>query len=137
MQDSISPLKLAQKLQEFWSPRVIAEVDDSYVKIARLQGRLAWHNHEHEDELFFVLAGSLRMEYEDRHVILNTGDLHVVPAGVMHNPVADEECLIMLVERKSTRHTGNVQTDKTRDISQQLRSLPGTGDWPGTGPAGP
>ena len=123
MQDPVSPLALARKLTEFWSPRVIAELDDSYVKVARLKGSLAWHAHDNEDELFLILDGTLRMEYEDHHVILNTGDIHVVPRGVRHNPVADEECLVMLVEKKMTRHTGSVRTEKTRDIEDQLRPL--------------
>ena len=123
MPESVSPLALAQNLTEYWSPRVIAELDDSYVKVARLKGSLAWHAHDGEDELFLILQGTLRMEYEDRAVVLQAGDLHVVPQGVKHNPVADEECLVMLVEKKSTRHTGSVSTEKTRDIEDQLRPL--------------
>ncbi len=115
-----SPLEAAASLTELWSPRVIAELDDSYVKVAKLKGTLAWHSHDDEDELFMVLKGSLRIEFESGHVKLQEGDLHVIPKGVRHNPVADEECLVMLVERKSTLHTGKVRTSKTRDISEQL-----------------
>ena len=115
-----SPLEAAAALTEFWSPRVIAELDESYVKVAKLKGTLAWHSHDDEDELFLVLKGNLRIEFESGHVYLQEGDLHVVPKGVQHNPVADEECLVMLIERKSTLHTGKVRTDKTRDISEQL-----------------
>lgn len=123
MKSVISPMNMAQQLTELWSPQVIAELDDSYVKVSRLKGTLAWHDHEHEDELFLILKGELRIEYEDRQVTLKQGDLHVVPKGTLHNPVADEECLVMLIERKSTLHTGDVRTKKTRDIAEQLSAL--------------
>jgi len=121
----ISPLNAAGRLDEFWSPRVIAELDDNYVKVARLKGTLAWHSHDNEDELFFILKGRLIIEYEHEAVELGPGDMHVVPRGVLHNPVADEECLVMLIERKSTLHTGRTATEKTRDISEQLRGYAG------------
>jgi mannose-6-phosphate isomerase-like protein (cupin superfamily) len=116
----VSPVEIADALATFWSPRVIAEVDDAYVKVAKVHGSLTWHSHEHEDEFFLVLKGSLRIEMEERSVVLNEGQAFVVPRGVRHNPVADNECLIMLVERKSTLHTGNSVTEKTRSIAEQL-----------------
>ena len=123
MPNVVSPRSVAATLAEYWSPRVIAEIDDCYVKVAKLKGSLTWHCHDDEDELFHVLSGSLRMEMDDRTVVLDQGDVFVVPKGVRHNPVADEECLIMLIERKSTRHTGNVVTEKTRSIEEQLRPV--------------
>ena len=120
MKNVISPLEAAASLTEFWSPRIIDELDDSYVKVAKLKGTLAWHSHDDEDELFLVLKGQLRIEFENGHIDLQEGDLHMVPKGVQHNPVAREECLVMLIERKSTLHTGRVKTPKTRDISEQL-----------------
>jgi len=123
MPNVVSPRSVAATLAEYWSPRVIAEIDDCYVKVAKLKGSLTWHCHDDEDELFHVLSGSLRMEMDDRTVVLDQGDVFVVPKGVRHNPVADEECLIMLIERKSTRHTGNVVNDKTRSIDEQLRPV--------------
>ena len=113
--------RLAAALAEHWSPRVIAEVDDAYVKVAKVHGSLAWHSHDGEDEFFYVLAGTLRIEMEDRAVELNAGDAFVVPKGVRHNPVAERECLVMLIERKTTQHTGTTVTDKTRSIAEQLR----------------
>lgn len=118
-----SPRQAAAKLTEFWSPRVIAEVDDAYVKVAKVKGALAWHSHENEDELFFILKGRLRMEMEQGTVELKEGEMFVVPKGVRHNPVADEECHILLIERKSTLHTGDVVTEKTRSIAEQLRPV--------------
>jgi len=118
-----TPKQAAAKLTEFWSPRVIAEVDDAYVKVAKVKGALAWHSHENEDELFFILKGRLRMEMEQGTVELKEGEMFVVPKGVRHNPVADEECHILLIERKSTLHTGDVVTEKTRSIAEQLRPV--------------
>ena len=118
-----SATRIAQGLTELWSPRVVAELEDSYVKVAKLHGSLTWHAHDDEDELFFVLKGRLRIEMAEGNVELEEGDLYVVPKGVRHNPVADEECLIMLIERKSTQHTGKEVTSRTRSLEDQLRPV--------------
>ena len=123
MKSAASPRAVAESLTELWSPRVVAEVDDAYVKVAKVQGSLAWHSHENEDELFLVLKGHFRIELESGAVELDEGEMFVVPKGVRHNPVADEECLVMLIERKSTLHTGDVVTEKTRTIAEQLRPV--------------
>ncbi|MDR7151581.1 mannose-6-phosphate isomerase-like protein (cupin superfamily) [Hydrogenophaga palleronii] len=123
MTEVVSPAHIAESLTELWSPRVVAELDDSYVKVAKVQGTLAWHSHEHEDELFYILKGSLTIEMEDRTVVLHEGDTFVVPKGVRHNPVAEQECHIMLIERKSTLHTGNEVTAQTRSLAEQLRAV--------------
>jgi mannose-6-phosphate isomerase-like protein (cupin superfamily) len=102
---------------------VIAEFDDSFVKVAKVHGSFAWHSHEHEDELFFILKGTFRIEMEDRTVDLHQGQAFVVPKGVRHNPSADEECLIMLIERKTTLHTGYEITNLTRSLAEQLRPV--------------
>jgi mannose-6-phosphate isomerase-like protein (cupin superfamily) len=120
MPNAVSPKSIADALTELWSPRVVAEVDDSYVKVAKVHGQLAWHSHEHEDELFFILKGRLRIEMDSGAVELAEGEAFVVPKGVRHNPVAEEECHVMLIERKSTLHTGNEVTPKTRTIEEQL-----------------
>ena len=119
----VSPAQVAASLTELWSPRVIGEVDDAYIKVARVQGSLAWHSHEEEDELFLVLKGRLRIEMENGSVEVDEGEMFVVPKGVRHNPVAAEECHLLLVERKSTLHTGSVRTEKTRTIAEQLRPV--------------
>ena len=121
--DVVSPAKLASALGEHWSPRVIAEVDDAYIKVAKVHGSLAWHSHDNEDELFLVLEGRLRIEMEGGNVELAEGEMFVVPKGVRHNPVAEQECLLMLIERKTTQHTGDVVTGKTRSLADQLRPL--------------
>ena len=123
MSKVVSPKQMATSLTELWSPRVIAEVDDAYIKVAKVHGSLTWHSHENEDELFLVLKGHLRIEMEDRAVELGEGDMFVVPKGVCHNPVAEKECHLMLIERKSTLHTGNIVTAKTRSLAEQLGNL--------------
>jgi mannose-6-phosphate isomerase-like protein (cupin superfamily) len=123
MSKVVSPTQLAASLTELWSPRVIAEVDDHYVKVAKVQGSFGWHAHENEDELFLVLKGRLRIEMEGLAVVLREGELFVVPKGVRHNPVAEQECHVMLLEPKATLHTGNVVSEKARSIEEQLRPL--------------
>ncbi|PHS19542.1 MAG: cupin [Kangiella sp.] len=119
----LNPFKLAESLSEYWSPKVISEVDDAYVKVAKLKGSFVWHQHDNEDELFYILQGSLVMEYKDKQVSLQVGDLHVVPKGILHNPVASVDCLVMLIESKATLHTGgNIQSSGC-SIEEQLKSF--------------
>lgn len=105
---------------EYWRPRVIGRVNDQYVKIAKLKGEFVWHSHEAEDELFLVIRGQLRIQLDDGEVEVGPGEFVVVPRGVRHNPVAAEECWVMLVETVTTQHTGNVVTSRTRSIAEQL-----------------
>ncbi len=123
MSKVISPKQVALGLTELWSPRVVGEVDDIYVKVAHVHGELAWHAHEHEDELFLILKGHLRIEMEDGAVELDEGEMFIVPKGVRHNPVAVEPCHLLLIEKKSTLHTGGVETPKTRSLAEQLRPV--------------
>lgn len=123
MPNVVSPKEVAATLQEYWSPRVVGDVDDVYVKVAKVHGTFAWHSHDKEDELFYILKGRLRIEMEQSSVELGEGDMFVVPKGVRHNPVADEECHVLLIERKSTLHTGDLVTEKTRSIAEQLRPV--------------
>lgn len=98
---------------EHWSPRIAAELNGQQVKVARIKGEFDWHHHEHEDELFLVHRGRFRMEFRDHAVELEEGEMIVVPRGVEHRPVADEEAEIILFEPAGTRNTGNVTTEKT------------------------
>lgn len=120
---TIVPKNISSSLQELWSPRVIAEIDDSYIKVAKVHGSLAWHSHDNEDEMFFILKGKLRIEMESHSVELSEGEMYVVPKGVRHNPVAEEECHIMLIEKKSTLHTGTTISEKTKSIADQLKPI--------------
>ncbi len=123
MRRVVSPKVVAAALTELWSPRVVGELDDTYVKVAKLLGSLAWHSHEKEDEMFFVLKGHLRIEMEGGSVELDEGQMFVVPKGVRHNTVAENECHLLLIERKTTLHTGDVRTEKTRSLAEQLRPI--------------
>ena len=108
------------RVTEYWSPKVIAQVNDQYVKVARLLGEMAWHRHEGEDELFWVLRGRLRLEFRDHVEELGPGECCVVPRGVEHHPVAAEETWIVLIETTTTLHTGDQVTVQTRSIAEQL-----------------
>lgn len=110
----------ASNLANHWSPKVVGQINDQYLKVAKIHGTLMWHKHEHEDEMFLVLAGNLKIEYEDRVVHLGPGQAHTVPRNTMHNPIADEECLIALIEPVATKHTGDLETEKTKSIADQL-----------------
>jgi mannose-6-phosphate isomerase-like protein (cupin superfamily) len=104
--------KLSQ-VHEHWSPKVIGELNDSYVKIVKFTGEFVWHHHENEDELFLVVKGRLRMKFRDREVTVLPGEFIIVPKGVEHLPVADEEVHVVLLEPKTTLNTGNVRNERT------------------------
>jgi len=123
MNTAINLKEKAAKLTEFWSPRVLGEIDDSYAKVAKLKGSLAWHKHDDEDELFIVIDGHLKMELEEDIVDLGPGDMYIVPKGVMHNPIAEDECSVLIIERKSTKHTGDLEIEQTKSIEEQLKSI--------------
>ena len=109
-------VNLAQKLSTFddlWTPKIVAELNGQTVKLAKLQGEFIWHHHDVEDELFLVVKGRLLIQFRDRDVWLEEGDLIVVPAGVEHKPVAEEEAHVLLFEPQTTLNTGNVQDERT------------------------
>lgn len=108
------------RITDFWSPKVVAQVNDQYVKVARLLGEMDWHQHAAEDELFWVVRGRLRLEFRDHAVELEPGQCCVVPRGVEHHPVAAEECWLVLIEMVTTLHTGDRVTAQTRSIAEQL-----------------
>jgi len=112
------------QITDYWSPRVVADVNNQSVKLAKLKGEFVWHDHEDEDELFFVVKGSLTIRYRDREdVVLTAGDMHVVPKGVEHNPLAAEECWVMLFEPMETKHTGDVVVEGTKSAADQRAHL--------------
>jgi len=114
----VGKINLVEKFASFddlWSPKVAAELNGQQVKLAKLHGEFVWHHHEHEDELFWVVRGSLRIEFRDGVVELGPGELCVVPRGVEHRPVAEEPCEVVLFEPASTLNTGNVQDERTRE----------------------
>ena len=109
-------INIAQKFSlfnEYWSPRIVGELNDSHIKLAKLHGEFIWHRHENEDELFLVVKGKLLIKLRDRDLWLNEGELVIIPKGVEHCPVADEEVHVMLLEPKSTLNTGDQQNERT------------------------
>jgi len=114
----VQVINLRDKFELFgdlWNPRIVEELNDNYVKLAKVQGELVWHRHDDEDELFLVVRGRLTIHLRDQSLELGEGDLCVVPRGVEHLPVAEEETHILLVEPKTTRHTGEVQHELSRE----------------------
>ena len=112
------------RVTEHWSPRVIAIANGQYLKIARVKGELVWHSHADEDELFMVYKGAFGLRYRDgREVILRRGDVHVVPRGVEHFSFATEETLVMFFEPAAAKHTGDVVSEATRTIGEQMAHL--------------
>jgi len=108
----MSAINLKEKFELFneqWSPKIITETNGQLVKLAKIEGEFVWHNHTHEDELFFIVKGKLLLRFRDRDVYLEEGDLYVVPKGEDHLPIAEEECWVMLIEPKGTKHTGEVK----------------------------
>jgi mannose-6-phosphate isomerase-like protein (cupin superfamily) len=101
------------KFQDYCNPRIIGEVNDCHVKAVKLKGEFVWHHHDQEDELFLVVKGTLRMRFRDHESLVREGEFIVVPRGVEHLPVADEEVSILLIEPKSTLNTGNVINERT------------------------
>jgi mannose-6-phosphate isomerase-like protein (cupin superfamily) len=116
-------ISIADKLGQFderWSPRIIGAVNDTQIKLVKLEGEFVWHHHEHEDELFLVLRGRLRMRFRDREADVGPGELIIVPRGVEHQPVADEETHVLLVEPATTLNTGNVHDERTVERPKTL-----------------
>lgn len=113
-----------ERVTEHWTPRVIGRVNDQYIKVAKLLGELVWHAHENEDEMFIVVSGNLRIQLEgDQEVRIGEGEFFVVPAGVQHNPVAENEVEIVLIETVTTAHTGDVIVDGTVSLDRQIDSF--------------
>jgi len=109
-------VNLGEKFRGFtdqWSPKIIGEINDSYVKAVKLQGEFVWHHHEQEDEMFLVVKGTLRMKFRDHEEVIREGEFIIVPHGTEHLPIADEEAQVLLFEPKSTLNTGNITNERT------------------------
>jgi mannose-6-phosphate isomerase-like protein (cupin superfamily) len=116
------PVNLADKfgkIQDYWNPRMIGELNDFAVKIVKLKGEFVWHHHDIEDELFLVVKGTLRMRFRDHEAVVREGEFIIVPHGVEHQPVADDELHLLLLEPKTTLNTGNIINERTvRQLEQ-------------------
>ncbi len=124
----VAKVSLADKFvlfQEHYSPKIVGELNDSYVKLVKLQGEFVWHHHDNEDELFLVVKGCLFMGLQDdgggqREVAIHPGEFIIIPKGVEHRPRADEETHILLLEPKTTLNTGNIRGDRTVDVLDRI-----------------
>jgi mannose-6-phosphate isomerase-like protein (cupin superfamily) len=108
-------------INSYWDPKIIGELNGQQVKLVKFKGEFDWHHHESEDELFLVIKGNFRMQFRNRSVLLNEGEMIVVPKGTDHCPIADEEVHVMLFEPASTLNTGNVENEKTKYQVEKLR----------------
>ena len=109
-------VNIAQKFSQFnelWSPKILGEINDSYIKAVKVAGEFVWHHHDNEDEMFLVVKGLLRMKFRDHEELIRPGEFIIVPRGVEHPPVSDEETQVLLFEPKSTLNTGNVTNERT------------------------
>jgi mannose-6-phosphate isomerase-like protein (cupin superfamily) len=112
--DKVNLQEKLSNVKEYWSPKIVGELNDSYVKIVKFQGEFLWHHHDKEDELFLVVKGRMRMRFRERDVMVAPGEFIIVPRGVEHMPVAeDPEVHVVLLEPKSTLNTGNVRNERT------------------------
>ena len=119
----MNKININEKLSLFndhWHPRIVGELNGQQVKLVKLQGEFVWHKHDNEDELFYVVKGVLKMEFRDRTVVINEGEFLIVPRGVEHKPVADNEVAVMLFEPASTLNTGNTRGEMTRETLENI-----------------
>lgn len=113
---TVEKVNIAQKLSLFhdhWSPRIVGELNDSHVKLVKLRGEFIWHHHDNEDELFLVVKGRLLIQMRDQEIWLEEGEFVIIPRGVEHKPVAENEVHVLLLEPKTTLNTGTVQSERT------------------------
>ncbi|MGK5507082.1 MULTISPECIES: cupin domain-containing protein [Brevibacillus] len=113
MMEKVNVAEKFSLFHEYWSPKIAGEINDSYVKLVKLKGEFVWHQHENEDEMFLVVKGKLLIKFRDKDVWLNEGEFLIVPKGVEHMPVAEEEVHVLLLEPKTTLNTGDQVNEKT------------------------
>jgi mannose-6-phosphate isomerase-like protein (cupin superfamily) len=119
----VDKINIAEKLSLFsdhWNPRIVGELNGQHVKLVKFKGEFVWHKHDHEDELFYVLDGSFKMEFRDKTVIVDRNEFLIIPKGVEHRPVAESEVSIMLFEPATTLNTGNVKEERTRETLSRI-----------------
>ena len=123
--DKVSLSDKFARFSEHWRPKVVAALNGQEVKLVKVKGEFPWHHHEAADEMFLVWRGRFRVEFRDHIVDMGPGEFVVVPRGVRHNPVAAEECWVMLIETVTTKHTGDVMSERTRSIEEQIGEAAG------------
>tara|TARA_R100000789_G_scaffold57577_1_gene55584 strand:- start:95 stop:463 length:369 start_codon:yes stop_codon:yes gene_type:complete len=121
--NKMKKVNIQEKLDQFqdhWNPRIVGELNGQQVKLAKLKGEFIWHTHDEEDELFWVISGVLKIEFRDSSVTLNPGEFIIVPKGVEHKPIAENEVQVMLFEPAATKHTGNEEHELTNNNQKHL-----------------
>lgn len=108
------------QINDYWNPRISGELNDSYIKMVKIKGEFIWHHHDDEDEMFFVCKGKLVIRFRDSEVALNEGEFIVIPKRVEHQPIAEEEVHLLLIEPKTTLNTGNVINERTVSIPERI-----------------
>ena len=113
--DKVNLVQKFSLFQDYWSPKIAGELNDSYIKLVKLKGEFVWHHHDTEDELFLVIKGRLLIKLRDRDIFLEEGEFVIIPRGVEHLPIAEEEAHVLLLEPKTTLNTGNTRSERTVD----------------------
>lgn len=119
----MKPINISNKFKlfdEFWTPKKIGELNGQQILLAKLKGEFTWHAHENEDELFFVTKGQLKIEFRDKSIVLNKGEMHIVPKGIEHKPIAKNEVHVLLFEPLSIKHTGNITNNLTVETFEKI-----------------
>ena len=120
MTDKVNLLQKFSLFSEHWKPKVVGDVNDHQIKVVKFRGDFVWHSHEHEDELFLVVRGRMRMGLRTGDVELSEGELFIVPKGTDHRPAADEECWVVLMEPRTTLNTGDVRNERTVEVLERI-----------------
>ncbi|HEY8462411.1 MAG TPA: cupin domain-containing protein [Bacillota bacterium] len=118
--DKVNLIQKFSLFNDHWSPKIVGDLNESYIKVAKLKGEFVWHHHEKEDEMFLVIKGKLIIRFKDRDIKIEEGELLIIPKGVEHLPVAEEEVWVMLIEPKSTLNTGNIKDERTVENLERI-----------------
>jgi mannose-6-phosphate isomerase-like protein (cupin superfamily) len=118
--DAVNLADKLSQVNEYWHPTIVGELNQDYIKVVKFRGEFLWHHHENEDEMFLVVKGTMRMRFRDRDVLVGPGEFIIVPKGVEHMPVAEQEVHIVLIEPRSTLNTGNVKNERTLETLARL-----------------
>jgi len=113
--DKVNVKEKLKKFEQLWNPKIIGEMNELYIKVAKLKGEFVWHHHDNEDEMFYVVKGKLVIKMRNKDIKLEEGEFYIIPKGIEHLPVAEEEVHVMLFEPKSTLNTGNLRNERTQD----------------------
>ena len=118
--DAVNIEKKLAQVNDYWQPTIVGELNADYIKVVKFRGEFLWHHHENEDEMFLVVKGTMRMKFRERDVLVGPGEFIIVPKGVEHMPVAENEVHVVLIEPRTTLNTGNVRNERTRETLARL-----------------